>query len=280
MRITYSAANHVLTTYYDADGIGSGYHWAVGAAYNVAGVASAGVAGMRDWQMTAGDTFQIVIFGYSGRRRGAGRPRFSPTISGPRACPPAERLSTGSLDLSYDPVPLPSIDPTYDPNPGAHFTQVFATALLPGGGQISGSDTDLGPAPTDPTNSVLVQFDAMGRADPALSVKLDGEINAVAVQADGKLLVAGAFGQVNGVSQPPKLVRLHPNGAVDGTFNVGGTGGDDGSPTASPYSPMANWCWMGYSPPLTAALATARIARLNASGSVDATFNSGGAGHG
>jgi uncharacterized delta-60 repeat protein len=45
-------------------------------------------------------------------------------------------------------------------------------------------------------------------------------VNAVAEQADGKLLVAGAFRFFNGVPRAD-LVRLHPDGTVDTTFDIG-----------------------------------------------------------
>ena len=46
---------------------------------------------------------------------------------------------------------------------------------------------------------------------------------ALAVQPDGKVLVAGGFDFVNG-ALTGKLQRLNPDGTTDATFNAGGTG--------------------------------------------------------
>ncbi|UOQ73304.1 delta-60 repeat domain-containing protein [Hymenobacter cellulosilyticus] len=48
-------------------------------------------------------------------------------------------------------------------------------------------------------------------------------VNALVVQADGKVLVAGGFDFVNG-PLTGKLQRLNPDGSTDPTFNVGGSG--------------------------------------------------------
>ncbi|MDF7812486.1 T9SS type A sorting domain-containing protein [Hymenobacter sp. YC55] len=48
-------------------------------------------------------------------------------------------------------------------------------------------------------------------------------VNSLAVQPDGKILVAGGFDFVNG-TLTGKLQRLNPDGTTDATFNVGGTG--------------------------------------------------------
>lgn len=104
-----------------------------------------------------------------------------------------------------------------------------------------------------------------------------GEIRSIAVQPDGKILVGGSlYATFNG--QPAHgLIRLLPSGALDTSFNTGtgfdGTTGDrlvaelalqpDGKIVAAGSFSMVN----GQS--------RAAIARLNANGSLDATFNAG-----
>ncbi|MDQ2792807.1 MAG: delta-60 repeat domain-containing protein, partial [Bacteroidota bacterium] len=103
-----------------------------------------------------------------------------------------------------------------------------------------------------------------------------GPIRSVAVQPDGKILVAGSlYAQFNG--QPTHgLIRLLPSGALDTSFNIGtgfdGTFGDrtifelavqpDGKIVAAGSFTTVS----GYS--------QAGIARLNANGSLDTTFAS------
>lgn len=51
----------------------------------------------------------------------------------------------------------------------------------------------------------------------------DGAINAIAVQSDKKILIAGAQSSFNGVISA-RLTRLNSNGTLDTTFNSSGTG--------------------------------------------------------
>jgi uncharacterized delta-60 repeat protein len=56
-----------------------------------------------------------------------------------------------------------------------------------------------------------------------LTAGLQLSVNSLAVQPDGKILVAGGFDFVNGVLTG-KIQRLNPDGTTDATFNAGGTG--------------------------------------------------------
>jgi uncharacterized delta-60 repeat protein len=56
-------------------------------------------------------------------------------------------------------------------------------------------------------------------------VGTDGEVDAIAVQPDGRVLIGGQFGSVNGVARG-RLARLRPDGALDATFLAGFSGPD------------------------------------------------------
>ena len=97
-----------------------------------------------------------------------------------------------------------------------------------------------------------------------------------AVQPDGKILVGGTFSFVNGV-QRNSLARLNTDGTLDSLFNVGGSGPNGGS--------VSEIVVLGDGKILIAGGFTSyngtainRLARLNANGMLDATFNSGGSG--
>lgn len=66
----------------------------------------------------------------------------------------------------------------------------------------------------------LVRFSAAGVLDPAFAPRLQGsgEVLALAVQPDDKVLVGGVFTNVNGVERRA-LARLEANGALDLSFN-------------------------------------------------------------
>jgi uncharacterized delta-60 repeat protein len=53
---------------------------------------------------------------------------------------------------------------------------------------------------------------------------VNGSVHSIAVQPDGKLIIAGDFTSVGGVDHY-RVVRLHPDGSVDVSFNAG-TGAD------------------------------------------------------
>jgi len=55
------------------------------------------------------------------------------------------------------------------------------------------------------------------RVDPAFVVNLDGPVYAIAVQSDGKIVIGGAFTNVNGLSAR-HLARLNSDGSLDGSF--------------------------------------------------------------
>jgi uncharacterized delta-60 repeat protein len=97
----------------------------------------------------------------------------------------------------------------------------------------------------------------------------------MAVQADGKILLAGTFDSFNG--QPANgLVRLNANGTVDASFNVG-TGPGTSFYSASPVVnsllalPDGKTLLAGFFDSFNGQTAN-YLVRLNANGSVDATF--------
>src|SRR5262249_14704029 len=78
-----------------------------------------------------------------------------------------------------------------------------------------------GIARLNPDGSLDASFDVGSgtNTDPAGQGPV-GQVWAIAVQPDGKVLLGGAYALVNG--QPaPGLARLNPNGSVDTSFNSG-----------------------------------------------------------
>ncbi len=67
----------------------------------------------------------------------------------------------------------------------------------------------------------LARLNADGSLDPSFAPGSgpDGEVDALAVQPDGRILVGGYFNNVNGLPHP-HLARLNPDGSVDETFRA------------------------------------------------------------
>jgi len=102
----------------------------------------------------------------------------------------------------------------------------------------------------------------------------DGELEAIAVQPDGKVLIAGYFRSVNN-SPRAGIARLNTDGSVDTSFQNGMTGADVPIVLALALQPDAKVIVGGG---FTAINGVPRyyIARLNADGSLDSTFQNGG----
>lgn len=99
----------------------------------------------------------------------------------------------------------------------------------------------------------------------------DSTVNAVVVTADGKILVGGDFYSFDGQSWR-RLARLTSSGSPDPTFVIGS--GADGSVQAVVVQPDGKVLLAGGFTTVNGTVQN-RIARLNADGSVDASFNPG-----
>ena len=109
--------------------------------------------------------------------------------------------------------------------------------------------------------------------DPTFNIGTgaDAQVNALVLQPDGKVLVGGAFSDFNGTALN-RIARLNADGSVDTSFNPGA--GADGDVYALALQPDGKILLGGF---FTTVDGTARnhIARLNANGSLDTSFNPG-----
>ncbi|ACB74442.1 putative Ig domain-containing protein [Opitutus terrae] len=120
--------------------------------------------------------------------------------------------------------------------------------------------------------AVLGQVMGSTAAD-GFNPNVDGTVYAVVIQPDGKVLVAGNFTaiQPTGSSRPiphANIVRLLPDGREDGTFNVN----VNGQVSALILQPNGQIV-IGGKFTSVAGVTRRRVARLNADGSLDATFD-------
>lgn len=99
----------------------------------------------------------------------------------------------------------------------------------------------------------------------------NGNVNAIAVQHNGKIIITGDFTTYNGVSVN-RIARLNTNGTLDTTFNLG-TGADK-SLKCVKIQPDGKILIGGYFTSFSG-IAKNRIVRLNTDGTLDATFING-----
>jgi hypothetical protein len=96
----------------------------------------------------------------------------------------------------------------------------------------------------------------------------NGEVNAVAIQSDGKILCGGAFTTYKGTARN-RIVRLNTDGSLDTTFSIG-TGFSAtvwGITIQSDGKILVCGAFTSYS-----GVSESRITRLNTNGSIDTSF--------
>ena len=101
-----------------------------------------------------------------------------------------------------------------------------------------------------------------------------GQVNAIAVQADGKILIGGNFTTVNGVPRH-NLARLNPDGTLDRTFVEDIALAPNGEVNAIAVQPKGGII-VGGAFTQVGQFETANIARYKADGSIDKTLGGGG----
>lgn len=154
---------------------------------------------------------------------------------------------------------------------------VRSVTTLPDGGLILGGDFD---SINMQPRRAMAKLHADGSLDADFKPNLasptgPGHVNAVSLLPDGRMIVAGAFGMVNG-NPTLNLARLHADGNQDHSF-VGWVGGN--SPHVNALLPLPNGSMLvGGKFDLVNGVARANLARLDADGNLDAAFVDAGVG--
>ncbi len=112
-------------------------------------------------------------------------------------------------------------------------------------------------------------FDPVTKQSPAAG---NGEIADAIQQADGKLILVGAFSTFNGVAAN-RIVRINLDGSVDPTFKAGA--GADNNITSITYNAITNKILVAGSFTTYGGSTSRGVAMLNADGSIDNSFNFG-----
>ena len=168
------------------------------------------------------------------------------------------------------------LDPTFAPTlmKGDYTIGVRALAVQPDGKVLVGGNYDfVGGA----LNNKVLRLNADGSRDGSFQPTggANGQVSALAIQPDGKILIAGAFSGYDGTVTGP-LARLNANGTLDASFNVG-----SGAAGIAVYAVLVQpdgkivvgGDFTGFN-----GGSTGGVVRLNANGSTDTGFNVGGTG--
>jgi uncharacterized delta-60 repeat protein len=121
----------------------------------------------------------------------------------------------------------------------------------------------------------IVRLNADGARDTTFNTGagFDGIVISISVQADGKIIMGGLFTSFNGTQNINNIVRLNANGTQDTTFNTG-DGFDNDVFTISIQSD-GKIIVGGLFTSFNGTSEINSIARLNADGTRDTTFNTG-----
>lgn len=162
-----------------------------------------------------------------------------------------------------------SIDNTFDVDPGPNGTTLM-NAIQPDGRVLSGGyfTTYHGTTPM-----YIARVETNGVKDLGFQggAGTSAVVRSISVQSDGKILIAGSFTMYNG-TLTTRLGRLLASGALDTGFNIGSGANSIVHTTAiQPDGKIL----IGGLFTLYNGNARNRIARLNANGTVDNTFNIG-----
>ncbi|HKQ40227.1 MAG TPA: Calx-beta domain-containing protein, partial [Verrucomicrobiae bacterium] len=113
-----------------------------------------------------------------------------------------------------------SVDTSFDPGSGTDFAAVRAVLIQPDGKiVIGGSFTTINGVP----RNFLARLERDGAVDTSFMNGVSGgnfPVQALALHADGKIVVAGDFTTFNGVTRN-HITRLNPDGTTDTTINFG-----------------------------------------------------------
>jgi uncharacterized delta-60 repeat protein/uncharacterized repeat protein (TIGR01451 family) len=165
-----------------------------------------------------------------------------------------------------------TIDSTFNPGSGPDNT-VFALAETFVNGSrkliIGGAFPNYNTFPT----SYLTRLNDDGTLDGTFNTGfgVNGTVFAIALQPDGKIVIGGDFASINGTSRNG-IARLNPDGSLDLSFNPG-FGVDDSVRAIAIQSDGR--IVIGGAFQSVNGVTLNHIARLNAGGSVDNTFNPG-----
>ncbi|MBK8947587.1 MAG: delta-60 repeat domain-containing protein [Flavobacteriales bacterium] len=162
-----------------------------------------------------------------------------------------------------------SLDTLFDPGGGAPIS-VYTSALQPDGGIIiGGSFTSYNGS----SRGRIARLNADGSLDHAFNPGSGSnyEIHTTALQTDGKVIIGGSFFMYNGTWRS-HIARLSPNGALDASFDPGT--GAHGTVLIAALQQDGKIIIGGWFDQYDG-MPRNHIARLNADGSLDTTFDPG-----
>jgi uncharacterized delta-60 repeat protein len=216
---------------------------------------------------------------------GAADPTFTPvTINGDVFAIEVQtdgKLLIGGAFTEVDSVPrnrvarlnaIGTLDTSFNPGDGANASVRTIAVQADGRVLLGGAFSEI----NGTIRNRLARLNTNGSLDSLFNTGsgANGLVRALALQADGRVLVAGSFVGINGISRI-RIARLNVNGALDSSFDPGaGATGVNSSVYALAVQPDGRVLLGGVFANV-GGVARSGVARLNANGSLDSSFDPG-----
>ncbi|CAN5365147.1 hypothetical protein BH10ACI3_BH10ACI3_04270 [soil metagenome] len=182
-------------------------------------------------------------------------------------------VKNGILRLNAD----GTLDPTFDSGSGTLRTNnpttagMSAIAVQPDGKILIGGFFDLY---NGVSRNRIARLNPDGSVDTSFDVGSgSATINTIVLQSDGKILIGGDFFSYNGTTVQSRILRLNSDGTNDASFNPTGTAADNSVYAIAVQADGK--IVIGGDFLNSDGNPRSRIARLNANGTYDPTFNNG-----
>ncbi len=199
------------------------------------------------------------------------------TVQPPGATNPSSRnrlvrLNTdGSLDGTFDPNPSGAVVTISAQSDGSVLVGGIFTTVEPSGSiLVGGSFSSIGGVAL----SNLALLNTGGSASASFAPNPNGAVSALAVRPDNRVVVAGSFTTIAGVARPG-VAQLAASGAIDAAFSASASA--SGGPAVLLLQPDGKVLVGGTAVGFGGA-ARGTLERLNADGTLDASFNPSGLG--
>jgi uncharacterized delta-60 repeat protein len=162
-----------------------------------------------------------------------------------------------------------TLDTLFNPNA---LNSVYAITVQPDGKiLVGGNFTGIG----GQTRYYIARLNADGTLDTSFNPNPNGAVFAIAVQSDGKILTGGYFNGTNSIGGQTRnyIARLNIDGTVDTSFNPNANNSIKVIALQPDGKILAGGQFTSLSPNGGTAVTRNHIARLNADGTLDTSFN-------
>ncbi len=188
----------------------------------------------------------------------------------PNGNPPVTRNCIARLNANG------SVDASFNPNASLEVTSIVTQpdGKILIGGEFTTLSPNGGPAIT---RNRIARLNPDGTVDSAFDPNAQFDVNAIAIQGDGKIVIGGGFTKLspNGGAAVTRnrIARLNPDGTLDASFDPNSNNEVDALAVQADGRILVGGLFSSLKPNGGAAMTRHNIARLNPDGTVETSFD-------